>query len=362
MAVTINYTFTSESVVGTNEIVEQQSLHASASLVGNTLPISLGGQHQKISLISLHTSESLVGSNNFVKLVGQHDKPINTYVPPSVAYVTTGLMLHLDAEQSGSQTYSDIGGTGTFANAPLWQSLDNYDPPSQHTVLNESGRPFNIGDSIWTTGSLAIRMDNFPDNLPFVTDGNGVKSADFTGGNDRGVIGTGISDLLNNDDGAALWRFEDVREFSAEFWLRPQDHSAQSTIFHTSFNYKLRIMRINNTLRVLYWNGIDTATKDVTGVFADNTWVHLVVTVSVTDDALYIYKNGSLNSSATGANFTYNPLANLSNVPNPSIRLGEFSGGSNTYVGEIAICRLYDFPLSSEQVSQNYNAELSRYE
>lgn len=365
MAVTINYTFISESVVGTNEVVEQQSLYTSASLVGTTLPISLGGQHQKISLISLHTSESLIGNNNFVELVGQHDKPINTYVPPSAAYVTTGLMLHLDAEQSGSgQTFGDIGGT-TWTTSPLWESLDNYDSGSPHTVGNtNASTPFGVGDSIETTGSIALRLDQF-DSPPFSTE-NGVKFLDLDGSNDRGVGGIGISNLLNSDGGASLWRFEDLSHSTLEMWVYPRSGGDNAgVIFNIKAEQGIRLDQDSSTRLgfLIGTGGSGTRQNYATSVISNDAWYHIVVTINKSDNELKLYVN---NNQKTWATTTFNNLSGINTVntnnPHPFLKVGERYSANESFRGGIAIIRMYDFPLSSEQVSQNYNAELSRFE
>lgn len=356
MALTLIATYTSESVAGSFTI-EQQSLLTSISLEGQFTSTSLEGQNNYITLGSLYTSESLIGKT-YVELLGTHATASIPATPVDTPdYVTTGLMLHLDAEQSGSgQTFGDIGGTGNFVNGYMWESLDNYNP-GPYTIQQENTTVFNVGDEIEVTGSIAARLDNF-EVSPFSTE-NGVKFLDMDGVEDRGLIATTISNTINEDNGAAMWRFEDLDQSTIELWVRRlASPSSARDVININFRSKITFLSRDSTLDVYFGN---TSLTNVSNIFDLNTWVHVVGVADKANNDYKIYKNGQLASTLTIGS----TLSTVSGVAtyqeNPQIRIAENTSNSAKFQGDIAIVRIYDFSLSASEVSQNYNAELSRF-
>ena len=79
---------------------------------------------------------------------------------------------------------------------------------------------------------------------------------------------------------------------------------------------------------------------------SNNTWHHLVGTVSSTGD-LQIYVDGTLRGSATGA-----PARNMTQ----SIIVGAYiSGALQFFDGEMSKIKLYDKVLTSSEITDLYN-------
>lgn len=188
MSVEITGSYTPVSLVSGIPLEVNASL-VSESLTGQENPSSLEGNKGSITLQSIYNLPVSMQGSTLVSLIGKLDTPI------VIPYVTTGLMLYLDAEETGSgQTWGDLGGNN-FANNYMWESLDNYNPGSPYTVVSSSdnGNVPSPGDSIEVTGSIALRLDDTTVSGwgdPFGTT-YGTKAIEFNGTSQRAVVATG---------------------------------------------------------------------------------------------------------------------------------------------------------------------------
>ncbi len=330
----------------------------SESLVGQESPDSLEGNKGSITLQSVYNLPVSVQGSTLVSLTGKLDTPI------LIPYVTTGLMLYLDAEKTGSgQTWGDLGGNN-FANNYMWESLDDYNPGSPYTVVSSSdnGNNPSPGDSIEITGSIALRLDDT--NVsgwedPFGTT-YGTKALELNGTSHRGITAFGIINRLNNDDGAAIWRFEDLRQFSIEVWVYNQTIDNNRVFFHIKAEHGIRLQfnLTNERLETILGGSGAGEWRSPNNSFPVDAWYHIIVTVDKNGNAVRLYKNGSSLGWASQGNV--NNINTFNNVKDPKMRLGVRWGG-NQFKGAIAVVRAYDFPLTPAQVEKNYTAELSRF-
>ena len=85
--------------------LEVNASFISESLVGQESPDSLEGDKSSITLQSIYNLPVSLTGSTLISLIGKMDVPVLT------PYVSTGLMLHLDAENTGSgQTWGEAGG------------------------------------------------------------------------------------------------------------------------------------------------------------------------------------------------------------------------------------------------------------
>ena len=370
MTLNLNATYKSESVTGFITI-EQQGFITNTLLKGQIGSTNLLSQNY-VALNSSYVTESLVGKT-YVELLGTH-----SFIPSSNTpdYVTTGLMLHLDAEDSGSQLWGDVNpnvsGNPSQANRPLWQSLDNYDPGTTYTVLplGGTGTPLIAGGTeIELTGSLAAIFANGP--LYDITG-----SAKYLGldGTDDFIQATGgvvkylSPDPDSSEATAAIYRFQNLNTSSIEIWLasdRNRDNNVEEEILMTSFSRHVRLTKKGTSgrdLRVNIEGSTTNYSNTINNFFPPLTtgnpgpWMHLVVTIDGANNTVKVYKNGSLTNTFSSLNI--DTTATL--LYNPLVRIGTYT--SQYFKGKIAIVRMYDFALSANQVTQNYNAELDRFE
>ena len=88
-------------------------------------------------------------------------------------------------------------------------------------------------------------------------------------------------------------------------------------------------------------------------VLSSNTWYYVAAVYNHTEDKIYHYINGQLDGS-------YDTLAG----PNLTNDHGLYVGGSISgymFNGKIATSRVYDRALSAKEISQNFNAQRSRF-
>jgi hypothetical protein len=99
---------------------------------------------------------------------------------------------------------------------------------------------------------------------------------------------------------------------------------------------------------------IVAAIDDSNLIFTNNQWYHITGTFK-RNDFSRIYINGELKSSISST-----PLNGLSITPNQNN--AEIAKINNFYSGcRIAMSRIYNRPLSSSEVLQNFNAQKSRF-
>jgi hypothetical protein len=87
------------------------------------------------------------------------------------------------------------------------------------------------------------------------------------------------------------------------------------------------------------------------GTVALNNWYQIVYTYNVSNNACQIYKNSILQGSGTIESY----------IGTTNINLGGSYGGSGPFTGYQAIYRLYNRVLSSNEITQNFNANRGRF-
>jgi hypothetical protein len=146
--------------------------------------------------------------------------------------------------------------------------------------------------------------------------------------------------------------FTGTTAFSAEIWASPSAHAVDRRLFSKEGASGTRPgwrMNVNTNNRVsasrLDASGVaDTATSTTT--LAAGTWYHLVVTYDGANLRLYV--NGTLEAtvaSTRSAGSTTNAL-----------RIGRYSGGGETFGGDLDEAAVYTTVLTQQQVTEHYNA------
>ena len=223
-------------------------------------------------------------------------------------FVSTNLILHLDAAESSSysgsgSTWSDLSSSGyhaTLLNSPTW---------------NSSG---------------------------YFT---------FNGTNQNGYF----TKPNPNPAGAV----------SCEFWFY-NTTVADTILLHKGYHYTTRFLDGNT------WSWSDSnynysgfGYRTISNIFAVNTWKQIVVTKDTSND-VRIYKNGSLvdtrtawaPTSGTGVGPTYaSATAFLTGYSNDDT----VPSGGYMLTGRLAIVRMYSSVLSGAQVTQNFDAYKTRF-
>lgn len=249
------------------------------------------------------------GKNGSIKFNGniQIVEPISVVPPPS--YVTTGLVLNLDAaEYGGSGNWLDLtsnGNDGTAVQSPTY-------------FTSQSGYFDFNGGSITATG----QVDSFS------------------------ILDDSTLDTMNSMS-IEMWINTDTVQGTTSPNLLFSKRSTTSNGyigFFTSASYTFRIGTTSPTQ--LVWS-----VPPVTG-----SWQQLAITVGSGGSS--VYRNGSLvqTSSYTGNFGNINTGADLLiGDVNPN------ATGVNGYDGKVSVFRIYNRVLSSSEVLQNYDAIKDRY-
>jgi len=233
--------------------------------------------------------------------------------------VTNGLVLALDAGNtksytSGSATWRDISGNGrngTLTSSPTYSSANGgsiaFNNTSSYCAF--SGNTFNISPG--TTGELSLEIWVYPTGpyTSYTSEGLTNLGGFFGQGYYAGTTGWGIG--------------MDTRSGT------------------NSFAFQVRNVGV-----------ISNATSS----FTNNNWYHVVGTFTRNENTR-LYINGSLVASTSNTN-----IGNLTITPNINNAAIGRGGGVPFYAGgNISTARIYNRPLSSTEVLQNYNATKTRF-
>jgi hypothetical protein len=123
-------------------------------------------------------------------------------------------------------------------------------------------------------------------------------------------------------------------------------------------NYELQL-QVNNSLQFMHQTSTTAGNSNfqyfttTTNVYSNNTWTHIVATSNGTTTT--IYTNGTARTTTR-----FGTVGNIVSTNSQPIRIGRRADGA-VMPGSIAIVRIYNRILSSNEVLQNYNFEKSRF-
>ena len=113
----------------------------------------------------------------------------------------------------------------------------------------------------------------------------------------------------------------------------------------------------SNKLVYSYGNGTNAQTFESTSALTNNTWYHIVMVRDLTNtNKLYFYLNGVEDSNTTATYSTATASNNSTSFFN-----NDFPSGTRYTFADLGVLRLYNSALTAAQVSQNFNAQKSRF-
>ena len=144
------------------------------------------------------------------------------------------------------------------------------------------------------------------------------------------------------------------RSFTVEAWIKENSLMYQQTFFAAQTSEALQ-----NTIHIrIYPSGMvrfgfwgDDLDTDA-GVVSAGLWTHIVATYDYGMDTSRIYVNGAQVASGNNG-----PFIALS----PSLIIGAYEPGFEYFNGTIDEVRIYDIPLTSQQVLQRYQSTRAKY-
>jgi large repetitive protein len=91
-----------------------------------------------------------------------------------------------------------------------------------------------------------------------------------------------------------------------------------------------------------------------TGTLIVGEWTHIVATYEASTKTARVYQDGILQTTGTNSNLDWT-------TGDGNFQLGTSPGESYYFDGKISIGRAYSKTLTSAEISQNYNAQSSRF-
>lgn len=227
----------------------------------------------------------------------------------------------------------------------------------------------------------AAKRDSYPGTGTTWSDisGNGnngtlMNGPTFSSDNGGGIVFDGVNDKTSFSGGTFNYSPGTTGEISLEVWVYPTGpytafndppYTNLGCIFGQSyFNNSVGWgigMATSGGINYFIWqvrnssNYINAGTP-VTSPFTNNKWYHIIGTFT-RNSLSSIYINGVSPVSVSSVSLNGVSIT-------PSLNDAAIAGGglSNFYIGcRVSIARIYNRPLSSTEITQNYNAFKGRY-
>lgn len=250
-------------------------------------------------------------------------------------------------------------------------------------IVTTYGTANNTGD-----GSISITCIN-NSGLAFQLDASNSASYSGTGSVWKDLIGTNDATLYNTPSYSAttgltfngtnqygsipsvsgITDFTNTQQYSIEIWFRPSN--GQATLGEAEllekwdrynqprYPFTIRYNEGTSSMMAACYDGTNFRSVSSTG-YPVNTWKQIVAVFDFVGKTLKVYRDGGnmVSTSLTGINQVSNtsPIAIATRLNN--------TGGPNTdimFKGTIGTIRMYNIALSLDQVTQNFNANRSRF-
>jgi len=187
----------------------------------------------------------------------------------------------------------------------------------------------------------------------------------FNSSNGGSIVLDGVDDYVNITQNT-LYRFVNTQPFSLSVWVRCTSTSGFVSLIAYSLagdnrgyylSIDLNVLRTNSFLFDYYdgnaFRGIQGTNNSVT----INSWINLVATSSSNSvNDMKVYQNGLLTSFTNRGTGTPNTI----NYNSLSLQIGA-RGSSGYFKGNISQTLIYNRALTSQEVSQNFNATRARF-
>jgi hypothetical protein len=171
----------------------------------------------------------------------------------------------------------------------------------------------------------------------------------FDSTNGGGWVFDGVDDYITYGNPIDT-QYTYADDFSLEVWINPDALSGfKHLIGKTYGNYRLAQNGAGISFR-LDTNILVTQT----GTLIVGEWTHIVATYEASTKTARVYQDGILQTTGTNSNLDWT-------TGDGNFQLGTSPGESYYFDGKISIGRAYSKTLTSAEVSQNYNAQSSRF-
>jgi hypothetical protein len=220
---------------------------------------------------------------------------------------------------------------------------------------------FGNGPRIVTDG-LVVALDAADRNS---YSGSGTTWNDVSGNNNSGSLLNGTSFSATNggnivfdgvDDYVTVTEIGQLTRFSIESWFRPTAYPG---------NYAAVIASVypGTNATVNFKIGYEAGTGMVGGTYIGN-WFYtpsVPTTLNTWQQIIFTYDGSGLAIYSNGVSGGSNAFTGTPNSGGGGIRIGRRWDIPDSFVGNIAITRIYNRALSASEILQNYNAQKSRF-
>ena len=254
-----------------------------------------------------------------------------------------GLILHLDANDVDS-----YDGDGS-----IWYDI------SEHDVT------IPLSDN---ADDLELHL-NASDSTSYDPDTDTTTWTDIVGSNDATMTSMGVANFDKDNggyfsfDGANDYMtisndtsFASATNFSVEMWVNPVSIGSDemlATLYGSSSDQKFDIRFSNSSGNIRFIAGTSSggfnSGQDLTSASAlsTNTWHHIAAVYDDTNDKMFIYIDGELDATKTGAS-----SGTYTSITDP-ILIGKRTDGFHSNI-KLGAFRFYSKALSASEIGQNY--------
>ncbi len=329
----------------------------------------------QLYLVSASTSSFLVFGTTASNVV-----PVNkwTHVAATINYTTKDYYIYANGELVSSGNQSNIRGRNTFSATDLLVGTNLIGVQhsnlkiGQARIYSSALTPTQIKSNydatkIYALPSLELHLDadSFPqfDEIGYLNEpstwtdssGNGnnstINGAVFDSELGNWLDFDGVNDEVNWSTFPTA--FQSLTAITMELWVKFDTVSGtQYPIWlgRAAYGKSVNIGLVGGKIQT--WVGTQGFPSLFTPVA--NKWYHLAVTISGTQQTVYVDGEDYTNNSNTQG------LTMDSNGANVFL-LGDYSGGTADFNGQIGQVRIYSSTLTQDQIRQNYNFTKNNY-
>jgi hypothetical protein len=251
---------------------------------------------------------------------------------------------------------------------------------------NGTAGAFNVGGSSVTSTSVVIMTNvqvyldphfsgivgtNYPDLSAFARNGTLVNSPTVdTNLNFGNVLFNGVNQYISVGSVSTFSFIQNTMQFTIEAWVKVNNASSRNffiantaTASQQGFAFSLDTegsFPATRQLRCTLFNGSGDGLTNRTirtndNAITDTNWHHIAVTLNGLNTGVW-YIDGVAQTTIESGAYTA-PTGNSTNV----LEIGKIGGFAAYYAGRVGPLRIYNYALTPAQITNNFNAERSRY-
>jgi hypothetical protein len=287
-----------------------------------------------------------------------------------------GALANVSSLTSPLDTNIDFNRIGTILGDFNEMTFYNRELTSSEIIQNFQAKfPRYLGENIVTNGLVSYFDAGYKPSFPttvqtkwgdisgYNNSGDLVNGPTYSSLNGGSIVFDGVDDYINNIGATSAFTFiQNTAIFTIDVWVKPNLlGTAMYFMGNNDGTTTAKGFYLGKLANNLLWLAI---TRGVPGqlvlsfqpvdFFTDTNWVNITITCDGT--TAIAYKNGTQFTTTTS-------ISTLSTGNSQkSLALGRINDFNSSYWnGNISITRIYNRPLSQTEITQNFNAQKSRF-